>query len=414
MDLRIDNVERLLRQGRLIEAENAIKGLLAEKPEDPQLHVLYGLIFNDQKKFAEAKMEVQFALNFDPSNPHVHYIHSIILLNSKQFDQSKKGIEYAISVVPDEPDYHVQYGNIAYVEKKMERALAAANKALELQPEHLEALNLRSRALFKLGRKEEAEETIINALGENPENSETHANYGWTALENNDVEKAKEHFRFALSLDPTDEWAQAGLVETLKAKNFLYRLFLRYAFWASNLKDNQMWYLVIGSYVAYRVVLFGYLNSPEYNFIWIPLMAIYLIFVFTTWTINSITNLFLYMSKDGQLLLNDREKFGAKLVGCCISLAIILGISFFIFQQPILVHFVIYFLCMCIPIGFAFDVPDYIDNRRLVMFTIFLSVVGLVGILGPGEGLAAIGKGVFFISIFLFGWIANYLSINRY
>ena len=65
-------------------------------------------------------------------------------------------------------------------------------------------------ALVRLGRRDEAGATLEAALARDPENAVTHANQGWARLHAGDFRGALEHFREALRLNPSLEWARAG------------------------------------------------------------------------------------------------------------------------------------------------------------------------------------------------------------
>ena len=52
---------------------------------------------------------------------------------------------------------------------------------------------------------------------------------------------ALEHFREALRLDPNLQYAQAGIVEALKARNPIYRWMLGYFLWMGRLSDRAKW-----------------------------------------------------------------------------------------------------------------------------------------------------------------------------
>ncbi|MDB5311521.1 MAG: tetratricopeptide repeat protein [Gemmataceae bacterium] len=46
---------------------------------------------------------------------------------------------------------------------------------------------------------------------------------GWALLHARQPAEALTHFREALRLDPTNEWARDGLIEALKARYWVYR-----------------------------------------------------------------------------------------------------------------------------------------------------------------------------------------------
>ena len=60
--------------------------------------------------------------------------------------------------------------------------------------------------LFRSGREEEAATTIDKALAEDPENADTHANYGYAYLHQGDHLKALEHYKMALQIDPMNDF----------------------------------------------------------------------------------------------------------------------------------------------------------------------------------------------------------------
>ena len=60
------------------------------------------------------------------------------------------------------------------------------------------ALNLLASILNSMGRKGEVVGVMDNALEMDPENVESHTNYGWAYLHKGDNEKALMHFQSAL------------------------------------------------------------------------------------------------------------------------------------------------------------------------------------------------------------------------
>src|SRR3712207_7475219 len=57
--------------------------------------------------------------------------------------------------------------------------------------------------------------------------SDLHANRGWQEAHRGNYEQAMAHFREALRIDASLEWAREGVVEVLKARNPVYRVMLR-------------------------------------------------------------------------------------------------------------------------------------------------------------------------------------------
>ena len=76
---------------------------------------------------------------------------------------------------------------------------------------------------------------------------------GWTLLHDGDPRKAMGHFREALRLDPGMEWARAGIVEAMKARSLIYRIFLSYFLFMNRLSGNAQWATVCGPRSTQRI-----------------------------------------------------------------------------------------------------------------------------------------------------------------
>ena len=146
-----------------------------------------------------------------------------------------------------------------------------------------ESANLRASALVQLGRREEAGDTIDSALARDPENAFTHANHGWARLHAGDHRAAREHLREALRLDPELDWARQGMIEALKAGNPLYGLMLRYFLWTGRLSRRGQWAVVLGGYVAFRLLGGVAADVPASRPVVVPLLVLYALFVLLTW-----------------------------------------------------------------------------------------------------------------------------------
>jgi tetratricopeptide (TPR) repeat protein len=177
-------------------------------------------------------------------------------------------------------------------------------------------------ALANLGRKEEAGHTIGGALARDPHNAHSHANQGWNYLHQGQPDKALEHFREALRIDPELEWAQLGIVEALKARHFVYRQMLRYFLWMSTLSGSAQWGVIIGIYFAQR--LLG--NLAQARSPWAPYMEVLLWcligFVFMTWIAQPLFDVVLRFNRFGRLALSRAQRHKSNWVGSLLALAL--------------------------------------------------------------------------------------------
>jgi len=94
---------------------------------------------------------------------------------------------------------------------KLEEALVAANRAAESQPANSVAHARRAELLLSLGRIPDAEAAALAAVQENAIDSRARTVLGFTRLARFDAAAAREHFKQALVLDPSDPLPRLGL-----------------------------------------------------------------------------------------------------------------------------------------------------------------------------------------------------------
>jgi hypothetical protein len=163
------------------------------------------------------------------------------------------------------------------------------------------------------GKKWETEVAVGQLLAEDPEDAWAHANAGWAALARSDHKKAEEHFRESLRLDPGDEHARSGLLESFKARSPLYRAYLKYIFWMARFEKGTRWMIIIGLYLGFRV---GRALLEKVH----PLLAVifviaYLTLVFGGWLASGIGNLLVLADRSARYALERREILEAIFVG---------------------------------------------------------------------------------------------------
>ncbi|HEX5242273.1 MAG TPA: tetratricopeptide repeat protein [Tepidisphaeraceae bacterium] len=234
-------------------------------------------------------------------------------------------------------------------------------------------------ALVRLGRRAEAGLAIDAALARDPENATTHANQGWTLLHQGQHKKAMEHFREALRLDPQMDWARAGIVEALKARNPIYRIFLAYFLFMGRLSRQAQWGIIIGGYVAYRIVLSisQGSNSPWTKLLW-PLIGLYIAFAVMTWLASPLFNLLLRLDRFGRYALSNDQKWGANLVGGLLLGVIGSGVAFAVTANPGWLVAAIGLFVLMIPASVIFKLHA---RPRLVMAAYSLGLLIVLGTL---------------------------------
>ena len=412
MNIHLERGRLLLSQNRATEAEKEFKQALATDPNNAIAMALLAECYIERSRYAEALDTAKRAVGLGPTNPFLQYTLARAFFYNKKTKEARAALKEGLAMNPYDADFFLLDAHIAFYEEDWNAALNSAEQGLEIDPENVNLINLRAQALIKLNRQEEAAQTMDYALNRAPENAYSHANKGWIAIEQDKYEEAIDYFKESLRLDPTSEFARAGLKEAIKAKNPLYRYILKYFLWMGKMQEKGRWGFIIGIYLLFR--LFSYLaeHYPTLAPFLSPLIFAYIIFAFSSWIAMPVSNLFLRLHPLGKHSLSEDEVQGSNMVGFLGGAGILTLIAFYFTQWELLLFLGGFFLIMLIPIGGVYGVSAEGKARRyLWYYTIALAVVGLTSIFIPGAGGAML---IFFLGIFAYGWVANYLVSKDY
>jgi tetratricopeptide (TPR) repeat protein len=366
-----------LNSRRYDEAEMQLKQALIADPNDADSLNLLAYCCLMQHKSKEALQHIDNAIALDPANGRHFYIRSYIKYDDSDYKTAESNILEAISLSALEPEYFSLLANIQIHTAHFKEALEAANNGLAIDAENLSCLNARSIALLKLKKADAAYATIEKALNYDPMDSQTHTTFGYALLENGESKISLVHFREALRLNPSNEAARRGIIEAMKSRYLVYRLFLQYSFWLSRLKGNAQWAFIIGLYFLIRIIDSVASNNPSLAPFLSPIIYIYGAFVVFTWLIMPISNLFLQMNKFGRYALNKTEKQYSILIGILLGVGIlsILGLLFlkygFFFEMTVIS------ISMCLPLSAMQHIVR--KNQKQIM-RILVTVMAAFGV----------------------------------
>ncbi len=121
------DINKLMKAGQLPEALTKIDASLAQRPRDPQLRFLKGLIFTEQNKTNEA-IAIFTKLTEDfPELPEPYNNLAVLFASTNQYEKARASLEMAIRT---NPTYATAHENLGDVYAKL--ASQAYDKALQL------------------------------------------------------------------------------------------------------------------------------------------------------------------------------------------------------------------------------------------------------------------------------------------
>jgi Flp pilus assembly protein TadD len=356
-------------------AEQELRRLLTEQPEDAEALGWLGLCLVKQKKYDEAEQATQAAIGHAPDMGFCYYAHAWVLHDRNKLSEAEKAIAEALKQDPYTPSYLALQSQFFADRKNWSEALASAEEGLAIDPENVECNNLRAMALVSLGRKKEAAASLHTTLQTDPEEAVTHANLGWTYLDQGQVEKAIEHFRESLRLDATLEWAQTGLIEAIKARFWPYRVLLRFFLWMNKLDDRIKLVILLGGFFGNQLLRSLAADYPVLA-PWItPITTAYIILVLLTWFGVPLANLCLMTHPFGRMALKPRDQRIALLIGGFL-LAMLVSYITYLRTDDILYSVIFVMLFMFLfPMMSWHMAPE--GRPRLMMFIYMMALAGL-------------------------------------
>jgi tetratricopeptide (TPR) repeat protein len=286
-------------------------------------------------------------LRKDPSDADILFLKGVTQAQLGKRKSALKFLNSALAFDPLKTQAHGLKASIYFQEAEFEKSLEAAGTGLQVDPHNELCLNYRSMALLKLDRKEEHLDADQQALKSNPMNPLTHASVGYSALQKGETDKAKNHFREALRIDPTNEFARQGMLQAIKATNLFYRIFLKYAFWMQGLKPQVRWAVIIIGYLMIQFLNRSASNLGAFAPVAEVIVIIYIIFAISTWIIGPVSDIFLRFHPFGKYMLTDEEKDVANICAGLLTIAVVGAIMLLSFDlnDVVLKNFGMYLLC---------------------------------------------------------------------
>lgn len=339
-----ENLERarwLASVERFSEALPFLQRHLAEDPNDWAAHCLLSSCLVALDRFDPAEASALKAIQLAPDEALPHWCMARVKLHRGQLKEAEAAANESIRLDPDDVDYYSLAASIQFQRQNWKQCLKLANSGLVCDAEDTNCLNLRAQALVQLGQRAEAAATMESALARDPENAHTHANRGWGLLHEGKPREAITHFREALRLDPESEWARRGIVEALKAQNFVYRLMLGWFLWMSRLPRQVQWGIILGGVFGMDMLDSLGRGQPALVPLILPIKIAYIIFACLTWLAVPLFNLLLWLNPLGRHALSRDEWHGAAWFGTFMGTGLLLVITGLVMglDAPVLVGF---------------------------------------------------------------------------
>ena len=209
---------KIFHQGRLSEAAELCRSIMAQTAPNPICLHLMGVIHHQQRKFADAETWLSQAVDLQPNGVEVNFNLGLALLAQ---DKNESALSYFKKSVELNPAYAVGYFQLGNAYKNLEnpeQAVESYRRCLDHSPEHVEALNCLGVCLCQLNRHAEAIVEFQRVLSIKPDYPEAFNNMGVAYLELDQFDQAQASCARAIELRPDYSAALNNLGNALKSE----------------------------------------------------------------------------------------------------------------------------------------------------------------------------------------------------
>jgi predicted O-linked N-acetylglucosamine transferase (SPINDLY family) len=151
------------REGRYVEAAEALANALKAMPHNAEALSNYGNVLTVLGHFEEALMAYEAALSLSPF-PVFWFNRGLVLMNLRRFEDAVASHDSALALAPNYPEALQGRASALCELGRFSDALASADAALGLRPDLADALYIRGVALWRLRRFEAALDSYNLAL----------------------------------------------------------------------------------------------------------------------------------------------------------------------------------------------------------------------------------------------------------
>jgi len=326
--------ESAFARGRLLQSHHRMQEAIAcyQQALEMDAHhtpsfVMLALCWMQEDDTAPKSIDAaQRAVALEPENPFARSVLALALNANAKDGQTaaiKVALQQAEEAVNLDPDSDFSHAVLARLHLRLRdypQAEASARAALSLDTENTMAAEVLSAALL-LQKKDGDNQDLINyQLQRNAEDDSAHTSAGWMAVMQGDHKKANQHFLEALRLNPMNENARLGLIESFRARSWPYRLQLKFAHFMNQFTEGRQTAIMLGGFVCYKV-LSSYLKTVS------PVLASVVIgawLLFALWAhlARGFSSAFIVMDRFARQALRPREYWEGVVVGGLIFAAV--------------------------------------------------------------------------------------------
>ncbi|MDJ0744159.1 MAG: tetratricopeptide repeat protein [Xenococcaceae cyanobacterium MO_167.B27] len=178
--------------------------MLAQNPEEPEIHLNLGNLYAQQEKWQKAISSYQNAVKINPQLAEAYRNLAKVYLKIGNENKAANFWYKAIKLEPTSKAQIKQYfglGNTFKAQKKLGKAADCYRQGIKLQPDLLPGYHVLSKVLNEQGKHNEVIKLYRQGVRKNPQNPKFHLALAQALASQKQWQNASNRFRQALDLD---------------------------------------------------------------------------------------------------------------------------------------------------------------------------------------------------------------------
>lgn len=199
---------------RYADAREEFHKVLLNRPSFSAVLYMISICYTLEKKYSDGLIFANRSLEFNPESAMNHYAQGLASAGMEEYDSAIISFENAIELDPDNDDFHAQLA-LTYLQKQiLGKAELHINKALEINPNNIMALGLKSHYENLFSRGDSAKSLLDKALEVDPTNVGLLFEKGIQDTNTGEYGSASEMFEQVLQDDPGDSLIRERILDT--------------------------------------------------------------------------------------------------------------------------------------------------------------------------------------------------------
>jgi tetratricopeptide (TPR) repeat protein len=210
--------------GRVNEAIEELKGILALDPGSAEGHLLLGIAYRSQgspELMGEAVAELRQALALNASFVPARFYLAHIYLDLGRAGRAREELETALAQAPGNPQFLALLGEAERQLKNPRRSLELNRQALQIDESFAEARYYLGLALYDLGQRDEAINELERVVQSGPKVVDAYLSLGTAYLEAGRFDKALDVLLQGTRIDPARPDIRIQMARAYRSKGLL-------------------------------------------------------------------------------------------------------------------------------------------------------------------------------------------------